>query len=240
MGHTSFNINNKGVLSLFNCIGETFMKVLATADFHGSLEASKRTALKANNIGADAVVVCGDITHFGSPKDAEKVLSPLTALKLPVLYVPGNCDPPSLIENAECLHGKCQTIGTYSFVGAGSIPVDRVHPSPLDVSEEEILEALTQGLKQCQSQRSIIVVAHSPPLYTKLDLAYFGGHVGSSSLRRFIEQTRPTVVFCGHIHEARGIDYIGETLIANTGAARHGYYVVADFNGKVEVELSHL
>ena len=220
------------------------MKILAIADFHGNLEASKRAALKAKNIGADVVVVCGDITHFGSIEDAEKVLLPLTALKLPVLYVPGNCDPPSLIEreieDVQCIHGKCQTIRNLSFIGAGSVPADRVHPSPLEVSDEEIFAALTQGLKQCKSPRSVVVVAHSPPVNTKLDIAHFGGHVGSPSLRNFIEQNQPSVVFCGHIHESRGIDYIGDTVIANTGPARHGYCATANFNKKVEVQLEHL
>jgi len=219
------------------------MKVLATADFHGSIEASKRAALKAKNIGADVVVVCGDITHLGSIRDAEKVLSPLTALKLPVLYVPGNCDPPSLvereIEGAQRIHGMCKTIGNLPFIGVGSVPLDRVHPSPFEVSDEEIFAALNQGIKQCKSSRSVIVVAHSPPVNTKLDIAYFGGHVGSLSLRQFVEQNRPSVVFCGHIHEARGIDYIGDTVVANTGPARHGYCATADFNGKVEVQLDH-
>jgi len=220
------------------------MKILAVADFHGNLEASRRTALKAKNIDANVVVVCGDITHFGSIKDAEKILSPLTVLKLPVLYVSGNCDPPSLVEreiqDVQCIHGKCQAIGNLSFLGAGSVPVDRVHPSPLEVSDEEILAALTQGLRQCKSPHSVIVVAHSPPLNTKLDIAHFGGHVGSPSLRNFIEQNQPSVVFCGHIHEARGIDYIGDTVVANTGPARHGYCAIANFDKKVEVQLEHL
>jgi len=220
------------------------MKVLAIADFHGSLEASKRAALKIKNIGADVVVVCGDITHFGSFKDAEKVLSPLTALKLPVLYVSGNCDPLSLIEKdidgAQCIHGKCQTVGNLSFIGAGSVPIDRVHPSPWEISDGEIFAALTQGMKQSKSSCLVIVVAHSPPVNTKLDIAHFGGHVGSPSLRRFIEEKQPSVVFCGHIHEARGIDYIGQTVIVNTGPARHGQCAVAVSNGKVEVQLDHV
>jgi len=220
------------------------MKVLATADFHGSLEASKGAALKARNIGANAILVCGDITHFGSIRDAEKVLAPLIGLRLPVLYVPGNCDPPSLlekaIEDAQCIHGMCRTIGNLSFIGAGSVPVDRVHPSPFEVSDEEIIAALNQGIKQCKSPRSVIIVAHSPPIDTKLDVAHFGGHVGSPSLRHFIEQNQPSVVFCGHIHEARGIDYIGDTVVANTGPARHGYCAIANFDKKVEVQLEHL
>jgi len=220
------------------------LKILATADFHGSLEASKRAAVKAKNIGTDVVIVCGDLTHFGSIKDAEKVLSPLIALKLPLLYVPGNCDPPSLletkIEGASCIHGRCEAYGDLSFIGAGSLPIDRVHPSPFEISDEEIFEALNQGFQVCKSQRFVIVVAHSPPVNTRLDRAYFGGHVGSSSLRAFIEQKQPSVVFCGHIHEARGMDRIGNTIVANTGPARHGNCAMAVSNGKVEVQLDHL
>jgi Icc-related predicted phosphoesterase len=217
------------------------MKILAVSDFHGSVKASERAVLKAKDINADVIVVCGDITHFGSPEDAEEVLSPLTALKLPVLFVPGNCDPHSLldakIEGANCIHGKCEIYGGVSFIGAASLPLDRVHPSPWEISEEEILEALNEGSKQCTSRQRLVVVAHSPPINTKLDLAY-AGHVGSPSLRLFIEQKQPSVVFCGHIHEARGIDYIGETVIVNTGPVRHGHCALGVFNEKVEVQLS--
>ena len=219
------------------------MKILAVSDFHGSVKASERVVLKAKDIPADVVVVCGDITNFGSPEDDEKVLSPLTVLKLPVLYVPGNCDPHSLleakIEGANCIHGKCEVYGGVSLIGTASLPLDRVHPSPWEISEEEILDALNVGLKHCTPKQSLAVVAHSPHLNTKLDLAY-AGHVGSSSLRFFIEQKQPSVVFCGHIHEARGIDYIGETVIVNTGPVRHGHCAVAVFNEKVEVQLDSL
>jgi Icc-related predicted phosphoesterase len=219
------------------------MKILAISDFHGSIETSEKVVLKAKGICANVMVVCGDITHFGSPEDAEKVLSPLTTLRLPVLYVPGNCDPHSLldvnIEGANCIHGKCEVYAGVSFIGAGSLPRDRVHPSPWEISEDEILDALNEGSKKCRLGKNLVVVAHSPPINTKLDLAY-AGHVGSSSLRLFIEQKQPSVVFCGHIHEARGIDYIGETLIANTGPVRHGHCAVAVFNEKVEVQLVSL
>ncbi len=74
------------------------MKVLAVSDLHGSVKASESAAMKAREINANMITVSGDITHFGSQQDAEKILSPLTALKLPVLFVPGNCDPHSLLE----------------------------------------------------------------------------------------------------------------------------------------------
>jgi Icc-related predicted phosphoesterase len=219
------------------------MKILAVSDFHGSVKASEKVVSKARSIHADVVVVCGDVTHFGSSEDAEKVLSPLTVIKLPILYVLGNCDPMSLlktkIEGTHCIHGECKVYGNVSFIGAASLPQDRICPSPWEISEEEIHNALNTSLKKCSSKHNLVVVAHSPPLNTKLDLA-FAGHIGSSSLRLFIEQTQPSVVFCGHVHEARGIDYIGETLIANTGPVDQGHCAVAVFNEKFEVQLGSL
>jgi len=64
--------------------------------------------------------------------------------------------------------------------------------------------------------------------------------VTSGFLGKFIEDQKPHIVFCGHIHEAMGIDYIGDTVIVNTGSARQGNYAVANFNEKVEVQLEHL
>jgi Icc-related predicted phosphoesterase len=220
------------------------MKILATADFHGSVEAAKKAALKAHSIKADVILACGDITHFGTPEDTREVLTPLIKQKLPILYVPGNCDPPSLldekIEGALMMHGKCKVFDNYSFIGAGAIPADRVYPNPLEVDDEEIMAALSQGQEQCSSVRPLIIVSHSPPAYTKLDKAFFGGHVGSQLLRQFIEKHEPIAVFCGHIHEAQGIDHIGKTVIVNTGPARHGNCAVADLNGKVEVQADSL
>ncbi|MDH5494886.1 MAG: metallophosphoesterase [Candidatus Bathyarchaeota archaeon] len=42
------------------------MRILATTDFHGNAEAFRKTTLKAKLYHVDVVVVCGDITHFGS------------------------------------------------------------------------------------------------------------------------------------------------------------------------------
>jgi len=220
------------------------MRILATADFHGSIEAAEKAAAKAQNIKADVILACGDITHFGTLGDARKVLAPLIEQKLPILYVLGNCDPPLLLDEkigeALMMHGRCKVFGDYSFIGAGAIPADRVHPNPLEVDDEEIMAALSQGQKQCGSKHPLIVVSHSPPAYTRLDKAFFGGHVGSPLLRQFTEKYEPIAVFCGHIHEAKGIDHIGKSVIVNPGPARHGNCVVADFDGKVEMQLDSL
>jgi len=219
------------------------LKILALSDFHGSLEASQRAASKAKDVRADVVVICGDITHFGSVKDAQKILEPLIRLAIPVFYVPGNCDLPQLAEveinGSMCIHSRCQTHGDVSYLGIGGAPVSSFY-SLFEMSETEIMNKLNLGEKQCQQNKWFVVVSHFPPLNTRVDLSFSNVHAGSVSLRRFIEQKKPHVVFCGHIHEARGIDHLGETLLVNPGAVRHGNCATVNFNDKLEVKLDSL
>jgi len=218
------------------------LRILALTDFHGSLETSNRTVEKARNINADIVLVCGDITHFGSVKEAEEILAPLVALNLPVLYVPGNCDPAQLAETqingAINVHGRCHTINDASFIGIGGAPASPFY-SWFELSETEIRNTLDQAAGLC-STRWVVVVSHAPPKDTVVDLAFSEVHVGSVGLRAFIEERKPSVVFCGHIHEARGVDRIGNTIIVNPGPVRHGNCAVAKLDDKIEARLDSL
>jgi len=219
------------------------MKLLVTSDFHGSLEASQKTVLKVKNVGADVVVICGDITHFGSVKDAEKIMEPLIALGLPLLYVPGNCDSPQLaeaqIKGATCLHGRCQIQENVSFLGLGGAPTSQFY-SLFEMTETEIMKTLSQGVKSCPQNKWFVIVSHSAPRDTRVDLTFSNVHAGSINLRRFIEERKPHMIFCGHIHEARGIDHIGETLLVNPGPVRHGNCAIANLNDRIEVKMDSL
>lgn len=219
------------------------MKILVTSDFHGSQEAFHRAASKARSIQADVIVACGDITHFGSLSNAQKLLQPLTALKTPILCVPGNCDPPELVKaqinGVTCIHGKCQIQGDTAFVGLGGAPKSFLH-SLFELTENEIMETLTQVVKDCRQSRMFAIVSHATPKDTRLDLTFSRVHVGSVSLRQFIEEKKPNIVFCGHIHEARGIDHIGETILVNPGPVRHGNCAIAELGDKIEVKLDSL
>ncbi len=219
------------------------MKVIVVSDFHGSIKASRQAALKAEQIHADVMVISGDITHFGSVQNVRELLLPLVELQLPIFFVPGNCDPPSLAEinlkNARCIHGSCETYDNVMFAGVGGGPISPFN-TPFEMTEDEIMNVLNQSFKQCQPKPWLILVSHTPPKNTKLDAAFSGEHVGSSSVRQYIENKQPSIVFCGHIHEARGIDRIGKTVIVNPGPARHSQCAVANLNEKIEVHLDHL
>jgi Icc-related predicted phosphoesterase len=75
------------------------------------------------------------------------------------------------------------------------------------------------------------MICHTPPFDTRLDRLMNGTPVGSPAVRRFIETHRPDVAIVGHIHEGRGTESVGDTLVLNAGALRDGGYVVVEDDG---------
>jgi len=218
------------------------LRILATADYHGNAEAIRKTATKARSIQVDVVVVCGDITHFGSVRQARELLLPLRDPEHLVLFVAGNCDPPSLtedIEEIESIHGKCRQVDSIDFLGVGGSSLTPLG-TPFELAESHIADLLKRGFGGCHIANKTVLVSHSPPVNTALDLAFTGEHVGSTSVRKFIERVRPALALCGHIHEARGVDRINGTVLVNPGPARHGSCALINVADDVEVELGHL
>ena len=216
------------------------MRVLILSDFHGYHEAFTKAAFEANRLKVELIALCGDITNFGHVKQARSLMTPLTNLNLPTLYVPGNCDLSSFFEEkiykAQNIHAKCVTIKDYTFIGVGGAPSCHLN-TPLEFPEKWIMNSLNKGYKMCPSPKKLIVLSHSPPINTKIDLAYLNKHIGSQSLRRFVEEKKPLAVFCGHVHEASGIDWIGETLVINPGPAKKGNYALVEINDRIQVKL---
>jgi Icc-related predicted phosphoesterase len=219
------------------------MKILVGTDFHGKETVFEGFAGKAEEEHVDVLVICGDITHFGTLQEAKRLLSILTRLRLPVLFVPGNCDPPSLagvdVEGARCIHGKNVSYGNITFLGVGGSPPAPFH-TPFEMSEEMIMKTLTQASSNLPVNLWTVLVSHAPPFGTRLDQASLGRHVGSRSVRKFIEEKKPSIVFCGHIHEGKGEDRIKSTIIINPGPARHGDYAKAFFNSNITVNPGSL
>jgi Icc-related predicted phosphoesterase len=212
------------------------MKVLVGTDFHGKESVFEAFAEKAEENNVDVIAICGDVTHFGSLQEAQRLLSLLTDLRIPVLFVPGNCDPPSLagvdMEGVSCIHGRNVSYGDLVFLGVGASP-PTPFSTPFELTEDKIMETLVRASSNLPVARWVVLVSHAPPRDTQLDKTSVGLHVGSSSVRKFIEERQPSIVFCGHIHEAKGRDKIGATLIVNPGPARHGDYTIASFNTKI-------
>jgi Icc-related predicted phosphoesterase len=214
------------------------LKMLITSDFHGNSKAFQKIGFKAKENNVDMLIVCGDITQFGTLQQVKDLLSILASIKLPLLYVLGNTDPlisaeEAKIEGATYIHSTFKMANNLVILGVGNTTTRQFY-----VPEEDILQILNDVFSSCpKTGHGIVLISHFPPKNTRVDLAHIGGHVGSLSLRKFIEEKQPLAVFCGHIHESRGIDRIGDTIIVNPGPASHGYYALANVNRKIEVEL---
>ncbi|MEM2915222.1 MAG: metallophosphoesterase family protein [Candidatus Bathyarchaeia archaeon] len=220
------------------------MKILVGTDFHGVVSAFEDFAEKAEEKQSDLIVVCGDITHFGTLQQAKQLLSLLTDIRKPVLFVPGNCDPPALlgvdVEGAICIHGKSVSYDDLTFIGVGGSPPTPFN-TPFEMTEEDIIDTLNHASENLNNNsRRIVLVSHTPPQNTNLDKTFFGTNAGSLSVRSFIENRNPAIVFCGHIHEAKGKDKIKNTIIVNPGPARHGNYAEAFFNDEIVIDFDSL
>ena len=121
-------------------------------------------------------------------------------------------------------------VGGRTFVGlGGSNPTP--FGTPFELSEAEIERTLRPVMEP-----DAILVSHPPPKGV-VDVVHSGEHVGSTAVRRIVEEFRPPLVLCGHIHEARGIATLGPTTIVNPGPARMGHSALVDIDGGVRVEL---
>jgi hypothetical protein len=178
--------------------------IVALADIHGHIE---RLADMADALsGADAVLLTGDLTHFGRRRDAERVLEAVRK------------------------HNPRVLAGGVAFLGlGGSLPCPGRTPSEYsDAQLKAFLEEAAMGL---EPGLPLVLASHQPPVDTLVDRVHSGLHVGSESVRRFIEDRQPLVCFTGHIHEGRGVDRLGRTMVVNPGPAGQGWYAFAEVDG---------
>jgi len=209
------------------------MKILAVTDFHGSEAAVKHTAEKAIADKTEYIIVCGDFTHFGPVEQAEEFLEILAKTELPVLFIPGNCDDPELarsrIKGTSCIHGTCKAIDNTYFLGIGG-GAPGPFRTPFELTEEEIQDLLEKAYQSASNPQHLVLITHLPPRNTKVDVTRGGQHIGSRSVRMFVDERKPILVLCGHVHESSGIDKIGKTTIVNPGPAAQGFCAIVNLD----------
>ena len=104
--------------------------------------------------------------------------------------------------------------------------------TPTELEENELAAVLERGHAAVADAPRRLMICHTPPYDTRLDRLVNGRPVGSPAVRAFIERHAPDVAVVGHIHEGRGVDRVGRTLVLNAGALRDGGYVVVDDDGR--------
>jgi Icc-related predicted phosphoesterase len=194
------------------------LRIVASSDWHGSLPESIPVG--------DLLVIAGDTLSLDHRIEAqreqfESELVPfLTALPHEqIVLVAGNHD--FLFADSQSWRDRLPQNVTYLLDEVVEIGGIRIWGAPWSAflagwvyMEEE--EKLATRWAAIPAETDVIVV-HGPP-FGSLDRTgpLFGdNHVGSRSLREWIERRQPRVVICGHIHEGFGVDRIGATAVYN-------------------------
>ena len=241
------------------------MRLVCVTDLHGALASLERILAHAGDVAA--VLLGGDITHFGSPIDAQRAVE-IAQRKAPLVRaVVGNTDSAEIEQRLADLgvafHGRgillpcgqaaprnAQTPAETSEVSktsevcrGDSVGLHGLSGIPpwkrgmYGLSEEELAAALASGYAQIAGCRQHILLAHVPPHGLGLDRTFSGVHAGSHAVREFVEKRQPALVLCGHIHEARGIQKLGSSTIVNCGHGAVGEFAMVEAAEEVRVEL---
>ncbi len=218
------------------------MKLVSFGDVHMATRNLERMGDELRD--TDLIIISGDLTNFGGPDDARKVLDAARGACARVLALPGNLDRGEVIPFMEtegvALHGRGLVIDGVAIFGCGGSNFTPFH-TPIELTEDEIYETLRRGYLQVKDVRPLLMVCHTPPFQTKCDRLMNGSAVGSTAARRFIEEVRPEVCISGHIHESAAVDQIGATTVLNAGPFKGGgYIVVAAEGGKLDARLEFL
>jgi len=208
------------------------VRLVCFGDIHMSFRAIERLGPTLRE--ADWAILTGDLTQFGDPPDAFRVVEAVRQFCPSVLAVTGNLDMPGVIGALRAggisLHGEGRRLGGLGLFGCGGsnlTPMD----TPTELEEAEIHAVLERAHAAVGDAPRRLMVCHTPPHDTRLDRLLNGRPVGSPAVRAFIEAHSPDIAVVGHIHEGRGVDRLGSTLVLNAGALRDGGYVVVDDDG---------
>jgi Icc-related predicted phosphoesterase len=193
-------------------------KLLHITDIHCNTEKLSQILHREDY---DIIIATGDF-------ECIEPLEILEQTNVKVLAVPGNMDPPHVIRKLKDLKwdidGSISQFNDMVFGGVGG-----VEPSH---SVEKLLQFNKGG-------NINIVLTHYPPKGL-LDKTIFGIHIGLDRIRKLVETVNPRIVLTGHVHEARGIAHLGNTLIINPGPLLQGYYAIIEMGEETKPSLKKI
>jgi hypothetical protein len=226
------------------------MKIIVFGDIHmATAEAGRIPGLKE----ADLVILNGDLTNYGGPKETKTVLDDIMKINPNVLAQFGNIDRRDVNDYLEKLginlHGQARLVQReVCLIGVGGSNFTPFH-TPSEFPEKELAQFADRAFRQGQEFISLaepllnrkiprILISHVPPFNTEVDKLHNGKHVGSKAIRSVIELYQPELCVTGHIHEAKGTDTILKTPVYNHGMLRQGGWVTIDIRqSQLEITL---
>jgi len=213
------------------------MRLLAITDLHDKRDIFDRVLAAAGPV--DVVLLGGDLTTFGTPADADRILQMAAGGGAQVFAVAGNCDSAAidqmLVRRGVSLHSRGVILGEMGIHGLSAMPPWRT--GMYQFTEAELAEGLQTGYAQIAGAKVHVVLSHAPPRNGLVDRTHFGRNVGSTALREFIDRLQPRLVLCGHIHEGRGSEQLGQTTVVNCGPGAAGSYALVELSDRLSVEL---
>jgi len=190
------------------------MKILAASDLHGDKFAAQELAEKGAKEKVDLVLLAGDFVDSEGKIDG--LIGPFKDKNLEVGIIPGNWDGLSeigfMVEKygAKNLHGYVLRKGDIGIFGCGYGNVG-IH----QLSEEDVLRTLRAGHEKIKDAKTKIMLTHIHPKDSIFGLGIFPG---SEGIKKALDEFKPDVHLCGHMHEMEGIEEkIGNTRVINVG-----------------------
>lgn len=194
------------------------MRIYTIADIHAKPGNLQKICSVVSEYNPDVLVVAGDIINYIYLKKTFKILNDLS---IPVLVVRGNSDPAYVekyfnrFPNLTSLHLNKVILNSIPFTGlSGTVPL------PFRNKVRFFEKSLMNKAHPMIDSQTVFVV-HTPPRGC-LDEVAGRFHSGSKMVRDLVDKTQPRLLICGHIHEAAGIDKIGETTVVNCGMPGNG------------------
>ncbi|PWT79491.1 MAG: metallophosphoesterase [Acidobacteria bacterium] len=200
------------------------LRIAATADLHYGKHSrgTLHEAFAEISSTADILLLCGDLTDYGLPDEAEALVADIrAAVRIPTLAVLGNHDFESGHAESVCkvldaagvnvLDGEAIEVAGLGFAGIAGFGggfgrrMLNAWGEPLikQFVQESISHAvrLEQALAKLQTDRKIVMLHYSPIRATLQgeDPEIFA-FLGSSRLEEPINRFRVTAVFHGHAH----------------------------------------
>jgi Icc-related predicted phosphoesterase len=205
-------------------MADRLLRIAATADVHYARHSrgTLHEAFEEISCNADILLLCGDLTDYGLPEEAEELVADIrAAVRIPTLAVLGNHDFESsqselvskVLDDAgvTVLDGEAIEIAGVGFAGIAGFGggfgrrMLNAWGEPLikQFVQESISHAvrLEQALAKLQTEKRIVVLHYSPIRATlEGEDPEIYAFLGSSRLEEPINRFKVTAVFHGHAH----------------------------------------
>ncbi|MCA9486078.1 metallophosphoesterase [Candidatus Woesearchaeota archaeon] len=194
------------------------IRFLGTGDFHSDKQLVKAIQNYVDLKNIDFVLFVGDLSDKNN--DFADMFGIFKGK--PIFMVPGNHETKSKLKKLEEHYGV-HLVGNHPVQVHKDLVIfgtNYLSIGPYGLPEEEIFENLLQNYAAIEKIKCKIQLSHLPPAETEIGEAspFFPMIGGSVAVREFLENFKPDLTLCGHIHESSGLEEIvNKTKLVNVG-----------------------